>query len=125
MRKQFIISVLIMFGLMGAGLFLTADPAAKDYKVIKKAMKDKQSKSENLYFRLEVTNKKTKDSKVKIKLPIALIDALADVCPNDTLNLKSKCKLDLKSILKTLKSCKGESLIEVEDGNELVRIWIE
>jgi len=98
--------------------------AAQDYKVIKKASKGKKSGELN-FFKLTVYDKKIKKNNVKITLPLALIDLLAE-CEEDTKILdKTKTDLDLKKLMSILKKNGPMTLIEIEEDDQLIKIWLE
>ena len=73
--------------------------SAEEYKVIKRAVKNKKSTDEVKWFRLEVTDKTAKKTKVKIRIPLSLVEMFAD-CEKEAIDLKDKCKISLKTILK-------------------------
>ena len=98
--------------------------SAEDYKVIKRAVKNKKSTDEVTWFRLEVTDKAAKKTKVKIRIPLSLVEMFAD-CEKEAIDLKDKCKISLKTILKELKKNGPMTLIEAECDKELVKIWFE
>lgn len=101
--------------------------SAEEYKVIKRAVKDKkapETTDEVTWFRLEVTDKAENKTKVKIKIPLSLVEMFAD-CEEEAIDLKDKCKVSLKTILKELKKNGPMTLIEVEGDKELVKIWFE
>lgn len=108
---------------------LPALGSAEEYKVIKRAVKDKkapESTDEVTWFRLEVTDKAENKAKVKIKIPLSLLELFANCEKDDIdLDLKDKCKVSLKTILKELKKNGPMTLIEVEGDKELVKIWFE
>ena len=98
--------------------------SAEDYKVIKRAVKNKKNTGEVTWFRLEVTDKTAKKTKVKIRIPLSLVELFAD-CEKEAIDLKNKCKISLKTILKELKKNGPMTLIEAECDKELVKIWFE
>ena len=46
-------------------------------------------------------------------------------CTKDSININSKCDFDLKKILKVLKKNGPMTLVEVEEDDELIKIWFE
>ncbi len=103
--------------------------SAEEYKVIKRAVNDKKTagtSNEVTWFKLEVTDKGANKAKVKINIPLSLVEMIAD-CDKEAvdIDLKDKCKISLKTILKELKKNGPLTLIEAEDDKELVKIWFE
>jgi hypothetical protein len=56
------------------------------------------------------------DERVRIEVPLALVDALLSG-PEDA--------LDLEAALAELQKMEGDEIIRVEDGEDIVRIWID
>ncbi|MCP4153923.1 MAG: hypothetical protein GY757_39720 [bacterium] len=122
MKKNLILVIFII-----ATFMLTSLPAmassADDYKVIKKAFKGKKGGNVQ-WFKLSVYDKKLKKTTVKITLPLAIIDLL-EGCKGDIVDLKDKCDVDLKQIVKALKQHGPMTLVEVDEEDSLVKIWFE
>jgi hypothetical protein len=55
--------------------------------------------------------------KVRVRMPLALVDALLDADGDDD-------SLNLAAALKVLSEFEGD-LVTVQDGDEMVRIWID
>jgi len=121
--------VLIVFVL---GVFLPnlllAD-SKDDIQTIKKAVKknpEYKAGEEVKWFKLLVTDNKTKKDKVKITLPISLIETLLKCVDEDDLNIvKDECDIDLKELFAELKRLGPAVLIEVIEDDETVKIWFE
>ena len=125
MKKTMVLSFLIIFALYMGSSMLLSDSASGDYKVIKKAMKKSKKSSDCQWFKIEITNNKTGKTSVKVKLPLNLLESLSEHV-SDNINLGKKASgLKFKEIIEILKTYKGESIIEVEDEDETVKIWIE
>lgn len=123
----------VWFVLVLAVVLLVAVPLVRgtsdeDYKVIKNAVKSQGSGGDVAWFRLEVFDKKANKTEVKIKIPIALVDMVAESIGED-ISIKgdkgSKCDVDLKKFIKILKTNGPATLIEVDDEDSLVKIWFE
>jgi hypothetical protein len=121
-KRNLMLVIFLMVTFMAATLPLLG--SAEDYKVIKRAVKNKKTTDEVKWFRIEVTDKKAKKTKVKIRIPFSLVEMFAD-CEKEAIDLKDKCKISLKTILKELKKNGPMTLIEVECDKELVKIWFE
>ena len=124
-KTNLLLVIFLMVTFMAATLPVLG--SAEDYKVIKRAVKNKktvESTDEVTWFRLEVTDKTAKKTKVKIRIPFSLVEMFAD-CEKEAIDLKDKCKISLKTILKELKKNGPMILIEAECDKELVKIWFE
>jgi hypothetical protein len=81
-----------------------------------------------LWLKVRVVEKATKKTKVTVNLPLALVRAFGDLpidChhrhgePGD----RERCSLRLDQVLDALD--KGQDLVEIDDDDRLVRVWIE
>ena len=90
---------------------------------IKKAAKSEKEECLTV-FRILVTDNKAKKVKVKLTLPITLVNWSGDHC-HGRIDLGDGCHLDLGSIVKKLKRGKSFSILEIDDGDETVKIWFE
>jgi len=124
MKKHLILVIFIIVTFM-AGTLPALGDSAEDYKVIRKAVKGKKTGGEVTWFRIEVTDKKTKKSKVKIKIPVSLVELLSDCVPEDLDIDGKKCNIDVKKIMKELKKHGPMTLIEVDEEDVMVKIWLE
>jgi hypothetical protein len=124
MKRNLILVVFVMVVFMAATLPVLG--SAEEYKVIKNAVKNKNTGGDVTWFRLEVTDKAARKATVKIKIPLSLVEMISD-CADEAIDLKTKTKtkVDLKKILQELKKYGPMTLIEVDDEKELVKIWIE
>ena len=123
MKKNVLVVIFIIAAFMVATPPVFGD-AAQDYKVIKNASKGKKG-GELSFFKLTVFDKKAKKNNVKITLPLALIDLLAE-CDEDAKILdKTKTDLDLKKLMSILKKNGPMTLIEIEEDDQLIKIWLE
>jgi hypothetical protein len=123
MKKNIVVTIVIIMTFMAAS-FLVRGDSADDFKVIKKAVKGKKITSPT-WFKLEVTEKRSKKSKVKIKVPVALIDFLADCVDDDIKVKKNDCDIDLKKLMKILKKHGPMTIIEVDGDDCIVRLSFE
>ncbi len=100
-----------------------------DIQAIKKAVKknpDYKAGEEVKWFKVLVTDNKTKKDRVKITLPISLIETLLKCVDEDDLKInKDKCDIDLKELFAELKRLGPAVLIEVYEDGETIKIWFE
>jgi hypothetical protein len=124
-----------------------ADRALDDLQVVKKAVSSSRvadarppaeeppsgsaearsapRKGEPQWFRVRILEKGSKKGKVSVNLPLALVRALGDEWPIDG---HGRCREDrhcptLGEVLRALDS--GQSLVEIEDDETTVRVWVE
>lgn len=121
-KRNLVLVIFLMVTFMASTLPVLG--SAEDYKVIKRAVKDKKTPDKVTWFRLEVVDKKANKTKVKIRIPFSLVELFAN-CEKDAIDLESKCKISLKTILKELKKNGPLTLIEAECDEEFVKIWFE
>ncbi len=128
MRKIAII-VLIVFIFTFLLVDLTLAKNEDDLQAIKKAVKKNPSYKagkEVKWFKLLVTDNETKKDKVKITVPISLIEFFIN-CANDK-HMKidrDDCEIDLKELFKELKKLGPTVFIEVVEDGETVKVWLE
>jgi hypothetical protein len=127
MKKAYVwLAVLLVGFIMTAGLFASA---ADDYKVIKNAVKSpetsKTGQKSVQWFKILVVDKDGSEEKVKITLPISLVEIMLSSCPEKEFDIDHGCKIDIKRIWNDLKAAGPLSLVEVEDHGESVKIWLE
>ena len=121
--KKLILVIFIIATLVVGSAPVFGD-SADDYKVIKNAAKNKKNSDDITWFRLEVIEKTGDKSKIKIKLPISLVETLAD-CTEGKVKLEDNCKVDLKKVLADLKKHGPMTLVEIESDDANIRIWFE
>lgn len=117
-------AIFMVMALLMAAAPLKAS-SAEDYKVIKKAAKNKKGNGDITWFRIEVTDKKSNKSSVKIKIPFALVDLLTDCVKDDIKIHNDKCNIDFKEVMKILKKHGPMTIVEVDEDDSKVRIWFE
>lgn len=114
----FIILILIF------GVYTLSGSFSEDYKVIKRAVKGKKASKEVTYFKILVVDNTSRKVKIRLTLPITLVEMLSE-CSDDSIKIKSHCRIDFKAIFKELKKIGPHCLIEINDGDESVKIWFE
>jgi hypothetical protein len=116
-----------------------ADSAEDDLAVVKQATSSsgsvsratpeappRSSTDEPQWLRLRVIEKGKKKATVKVNLPLALVRALADDVPLPGCygrEGEDGKRLTIGEVLRALDT--GESLVEIDDDDETVRIWVE
>jgi len=127
--KKFAIWTLAVFML---GCF--AAPVVKaekkdDLQAIKKAVKENpayEADKDVKWFKVLVTDAKTNKDKVRITLPIAIVEAFLRCADNKHIRMNRKdCAIDIGALFAELKKVGPKSLIEVMDEDEIVKVWLE
>jgi hypothetical protein len=77
------------------------------------------------WFRVRIVDKANKPTKVSVNLPLGLVRAFGDDWP---IGEHGRCRQDhrcatLGEVLRALDS--GQSLVEIEDDEATVRVWVE
>ncbi len=128
MRKTSIIAAVILGVVISACAGFAADDK-HDFKVIQQAVKQNAPAGpaqEVKWFKILVMDTKNNKEKVRVTLPIALIEAVLN-CSGDKPFLKdSSCgDIDFKAVLAELRKAGPMALVEVNEEDELVKIWLE
>ncbi len=129
MRKSAPIVLAIIslaFLLTNFGLAGTRDD---DLQAIKKAVKENpnyEPGKEVKWFKVLVTDTKTSKDRVKITLPIALVEVFIKCADDKHLRIRdSHCDINFEELLTELKKIGPMALIEVYEEDELVKVWLE
>jgi hypothetical protein len=108
--------------------FVLAD-SRDDLQAIKKAVKENPNYEEGKevkWFKLLVTDNKTNKDKVRITLPISLVEAFVKCADNKHLKINhEKCDVDLQALFTELKKVGPMAIIEVYENEETVKVWLE
>lgn len=108
--------------------FLSAEDAST-IQAIKKAVKENpryNAGSEVKWFKVLITDTRTKKDKVKITLPISLIELIAKHSNEKNLKVnRDEYDIDLKELLAELKKLGPMALVEICEDDELVKVWLE
>jgi hypothetical protein len=128
--KKIIFFVLAVFVI---SLVPPSTAAAEDknaLQAIKHAVKKNphyQEGREIMWFKLLVIDENTKETKVKLNLPIAVVEMFLMACDDDDLEIEDDLgrELDIKKMFLELKKAGPAALLEVRDNGEVVKIWLE
>jgi hypothetical protein len=126
-RITVFVLALIMTGFFSTGtIFADCDD---DIQAIKKAVKENPQYDpgkEAKWFKVLVTDAQTKKDKVKITLPISLVEIFMKCADNKNLRIdRDEYDIDLKELFAELKKVGPMALIEVYEDDEIVKIWLE
>jgi hypothetical protein len=125
-RRIIALSIGLLVFILASALFAAA---ADDYKVIKNAVNHSGSTAADQksmqWFKIVVTDKSGKEENVKISLPIAVVELMVNSCSKEKFKVENDCQIDLKKIWNELKKAGPLALVEIEDHDETVKIWLE
>jgi len=127
MKKRIVaLSICLVVFVLAAALFAAA---ADDYKVIKNAVNGSATSATGQksvqWFKILVTDKDGGKEKVKISLPLSLVEMMINACPEEKFKVENGCQIDIRKIWNELKKAGPLALVEVEDHGETVKIWFE
>jgi hypothetical protein len=112
--------------------FLAAPVVAagqNDFQTFQKAVKQNPAYEEGRevhWFKVLITDGKSSDAKVKMTLPIALIELILSC--DDTRHVKideGRREVDLKALWAALKEAGPMALIEIEGDGAVIKVWLE
>jgi hypothetical protein len=124
-------AALVILVILGFGLFAAPAVAANhnDFRAIQKAVKKNpayEAGREVKWLKILITDRRDKEERVKVTLPLALIDMLLKC--TDSRHFKvddGDCEINLKVLFAELKKAGPASLIEIRDDDALIKIWLE
>jgi len=127
--KKVAIIVLIVFVFTFLLVNLATAKNEDDLQAIKKAVKknpEYEAGKEVKWFKVLVTDNRTKKDKVKITVPISLIEFFIKCSHDKHMRInRDECDIDLKELFKELKKLGPTVFIEVVEDNETVKVWFE
>jgi len=127
--KKAAILVLVLFALIIVLANFLLAASSDDYQVIKKAVKENPNYKpgkEAKWFKVLVADSKTDKTRVKVTLPISVIEIFLECAQDTRLKIDHEdCEIDLKEVFKELKELGPMVLIEVYQEDETVKIWFE
>ena len=100
-----------------------------DLQAIKKAVRDNpayEAGKEVKWFKILVTDNKTGKDKVKVAVPIAIVELFLRCAGDKHMRIQEKgCDIDLAAMFRELKATGPMALIEIYEEDETVKIWLE
>jgi hypothetical protein len=128
MMKKITIFVLLAFvlSLAPAHMLMAKD---SDLQAIKKAVKKNPNidpDQEVKWFKILITDTWTKKDKVKITLPVSLIELILEAEHDHHFRIdRDEYDLDIREIFRELKKVGPMAFIEICEDGELIKIWFE
>jgi hypothetical protein len=128
MNKKVIMAVLLVtFLCLTAGPSFTLD--RDDYQVIKKAVQENpksQPAGEAKWFKVLIVDKTTGKEKVKVTLPISLVEIFVRCAENKEIKMDGKNQnLNIEQLIEQLKKAGSMSIIEIDDEEAAIKVWLE
>jgi hypothetical protein len=120
--------------LVAVAIALLATPVLRaqnhdDFQAIQKAVKQNPAYEEGKeakWFKVLITDTKTGKDKVRVTLPLALVEALINCADDKSMKFKEEgCDVDLKALFAELKKVGPMALIEIMDEGSLIKVWLE
>ncbi len=100
-----------------------------DFKAIQKAVKQNPAYEEGKeakWFKVLITDTKSGKERVKVTLPLSLVELLASCTGDKPMNLgEGHCNVDFKTLFAEMKKLGPMALIEIVDEDALVKVWLE
>ena len=113
---------------------LVAAPALRaqnhdDFQAIQKAVKQNpayEPGKEVKWFKVLITDTKTGQDKLRVTLPLSLVEVLVNCTDDKHMKLKQEgCDIDFKALFAELKKVGPMALIEIMDEGALIKVWLE
>ena len=127
--KKTAIAVLAVVALTFLAAPVLRAAATNDFQAIQKAVKQNPAYEEGKevkWFKVLITDTKTGKDKLRVTLPLALIEALVKCADDKDMKFKEQgCDVDLKVLFAELKKAGPMALIEVMDEGALIKVWLE
>ncbi len=127
MMKKITIFVLLAFALSlaPANMLMAND---SDLQAIKKAVKKNPNiapDQEVKWFKVLITDTRTKQDKIKITLPVSLIELILEADHDHFRIDRDEYDVDIREIFRELKKAGPMAIIEICEDGELIKVWFE
>lgn len=129
--KKIAVLVLILFVFVVLLPSLLLADSRDDIQAIKKAVKenpDYKAGEEVKWFKVLITDNDTGKAKVKVTLPIAVVEAILECSHNEHMRIHHDyCDIDLGELFKELRKYGPMVFIEISDDDEdvTIKVWVE
>ncbi|MFA4925250.1 MAG: hypothetical protein WC524_01195 [Candidatus Aminicenantales bacterium] len=126
-RKVMTAVLMVIFLCLIAGPSFTLDK--DDYQVIKKAVQENpktQPAGEAKWFKVLIVDKATGKEKVRVTLPISLVEIFARCAENEEIKMDGKNQnLNVEQLIEQLKKAGSMSIVEIDDEEATIKVWLE
>jgi len=127
MMKKITIFVLLAFALsLAPAHMLMAE--GNELQTIKKAVKKNPNidpGQEVKWFKVLITDTRSKKEKVKITLPVSLIELILEADHDHFRIDRDEYDVDIREIFRELKKAGPMAIIEICEDGELIKVWFE
>ena len=127
--KKLIVSFLAVVLLTGWAESLAAAGTQNDFQAVKKAVKENpayESGKDVKWFKVLVTDARTNKDKVRITLPISVVELFVRCAENKHVRMnRHDLDIDIGDLFAELKKLGPMALIEVFEDDEIVKVWLE
>jgi len=121
--------ILVLFTLSFVSVDFLLAGSDEDIQAIKKAVKKNPGFDEGKevkWFKVLITDNKTNKEKVKVTLPMSLVEVFIRCSQQKNLRIdRDDYDINLKELFVELKKLGPMALIEVYEEDETVKIWLE
>lgn len=128
MKKLAVLTIALVALMFALGGFAQAE-SADDIQAIKKAVKENpnyEPGKEVKWFKVLVTDNKAGKDKVRVTLPLSLVEAFVKCSGDDHLKIDhGRTDIDFGELLAELKKVGPMAIIEVFEEDETVKVWLE
>ena len=129
MKKAVIIVLILFVFAVFLPSLLLAD-VNDDIQTVKKAVKknpDYTPGQKVQWFKVLITDNDTGKAKVKITLPISVVEAILKCSHDKHFDIGEDCDIDLKELFADLKKHGPMVFIEIQDEDEdvTIKVWVE
>jgi hypothetical protein len=128
MKRTAVMTIAIVACVFALGSFVRAE-GPDDIQVIKKAVKENPAYEpgrEVKWFKVLVTDNKAGKDKVRITLPISLVEMFVKCAGDDHVKLdEGHTDIDFGQLLAELKKVGPMAIVEVYEEDETVKVWLE
>jgi len=126
-RAAILIVVIILLSLL-LTTALVAE-SSDDIQIIKKAVKKNpayKSGKEVMWFKLLITDNRTKKDKVRMTLPVALVEYFLKCTEDKHMRIKrDDCDVNLMDLFRDLKKLGPMSVMEICEEGVTLKVWFE
>jgi hypothetical protein len=126
-RTTFLVLAVIGVAFLGATFVL--GESKDDIQAIRKAVKENpnyEPGKEVKWFKVLVTDTRTNKDKVRITLPLSLVEVFVKCADDKHLRIHDHdCDIDFEELLAELKKVGPMAFIEVYEDDEIVKVWLE
>jgi flagellar basal body-associated protein FliL len=129
MKKIMIVALVVVVAAVFVVSAFGMTERTDDFQAIKKAVKENPQAVPGQpakWFKLLVTDARTGQEKVKITLPLSVMDIVANCVDLKDVEMRHPgCHLDLGELFKELKAAGPMMFLEVQEDDAVIKLWLE